>query len=63
VTAAVLAQALLVHCLHRSHYQHLLEAAPMSFVLFAWLTGRALFAHLIQKRFADLRRVREINVT
>ena len=45
VTAAVLAQALLVHCLHRSHYQHLLEAAPMSLVLFAWLTGRALFAH------------------
>ncbi len=42
VTAAVLAQAVLVHAAHRSDYSHLLQAIPVCFVLLAWLAGRAL---------------------
>ncbi len=42
ITAAVLAQAVLVHAVHRSDYSHLLQAIPVGFVLLAWLAGRAL---------------------
>jgi hypothetical protein len=42
ITAAVLAQAVLVHAAHRSDYSHLLQAIPIGFVLLAWLAGRAL---------------------
>lgn len=42
MTAAVLAQAVLVHAAHRSDYSHLLQAIPVSFVLLAWLAGHAL---------------------
>lgn len=42
ITAAALAQAVLVHAAHRSDYSHLLQAIPVSFVLLAWLAGHAL---------------------
>lgn len=42
ITAAVLAQVVLVHAAHRSDYSHLLQAIPVAFVLLAWLAGRAL---------------------
>jgi hypothetical protein len=42
VTAAVLAQAMLVHAAHRSDYSHLSQAIAICFVLCAWLAGRVL---------------------
>lgn len=42
ITAAVLAQAVLLHAAHRSDYSHLLQAIPVDYVLLAWLAGKAL---------------------
>ena len=42
VTAAVLAQAVLVHAAHRSDYTHLLQAIAICFVPCAWLAGQVL---------------------
>jgi hypothetical protein len=42
ITTAVLAQAVLLHASHRSDFWHLLQAMPVSYVLCAWLAGRAL---------------------
>jgi hypothetical protein len=41
VTAAVLAQMVLLHAAHRSDYQHLVQVIPPGLVLLAWLAGRA----------------------
>ncbi|MEO8601448.1 MAG: hypothetical protein ABI629_02620 [bacterium] len=39
-TAAVMAQAVLMHAAHRSDYTHLLQAIALCFVLCAWFAGR-----------------------
>jgi hypothetical protein len=41
LVAVVLAQANMLQGLHRPGYNHILQAVPISFVLVAWLIGRA----------------------
>jgi hypothetical protein len=40
VTAAALAQAVLLHAAHRSDFSHLLQVLPVGFVSLAWFAGR-----------------------
>jgi hypothetical protein len=40
VTAAALAQAVLLHAAHRSDFSHLLQVLPVGFVPLAWFAGR-----------------------
>ncbi len=50
VTAAVLAQAVLVHASHRSDFSHLRQTMPVCFVLCAWLAGWAMAHHRAASR-------------
>ncbi|MDX2167371.1 MAG: hypothetical protein SF182_09920 [Deltaproteobacteria bacterium] len=49
VTAAALAQAVLIHAAHRSDYSHLLQALPVGFVLVAWFAGRVPSARVLRQ--------------